>query len=304
MSRKSRTCDQPRPSHDSPQTDADPTPNPFTADDPLSGVPRATCNPNRGCIHERNLLPLHQKFLTAGAYLRNWSVAALVWSCRFIGTGTADRDLMTIAHTSHAGTRIAAGVEESQAGPLEPMACSFRPCGDEHVDSATTPRISLPAGSQSRESRIARKDSAIHEAGHAVMRWIRGLPLTAIELDTDNKGRCAGSGRLVRADDVLLVMLAGYAAESGYGVADVNLTRECYDLDYGRMILTSERWLCGSDTVDDALAYYFHLACDLLRPHADLIQQLASKLTADGYLSADTVRATLRPCGPTERGLP
>jgi hypothetical protein len=76
-------------------------------------------------------------------------------------------------------------------------------------------RVCSEDGTETLDDRVARRDSAVHEAGHAVMRFIRGLPLTAIELDADNNGRCGGTGRLVRADDVLLVTLAGYAAESG-----------------------------------------------------------------------------------------
>ena len=77
MSRKSRTREQTDPSHDSPLTETVPTAKPLTSDEPIAGNPRAKRNRQGASIHTRNLLPLHQKFLTAGAYLRNWSSTTL-----------------------------------------------------------------------------------------------------------------------------------------------------------------------------------------------------------------------------------
>jgi hypothetical protein len=131
------------------------------------------------------------------------------------------------------------------------------------------------------------------------MRWIRGLPLTAIALDNDNNGRCGGTGRLVRADDVLLVMLAGYAAESDCGSADVDLSGACNDFECARRILSAERWLRGgSQGIDEALVYYFRLACELLQSHRGLIHELAAMLAAHGYVSAYNVRAICSRASP------
>lgn len=66
---------------------------------------------------------------------------------------------------------------------------------------------------------------AQHEAGHAVMRWVLGLPATELTAD-DEGGLCAGTGRRIWISDEILVMLAGVAVESGYGVVgEVDLTR-------------------------------------------------------------------------------
>jgi hypothetical protein len=47
---------------------------------------------------------------------------------------------------------------------------------------------------------------AAHEAGHAVMGWLRGLPCTKVQAGAD-EGFCAGTGRPWRAEDLVLVTL-------------------------------------------------------------------------------------------------
>src|SRR5690348_13358395 len=54
-----------------------------------------------------------------------------------------------------------------------------------------------------------REGTAAHEAGHAVMRWLRRLPPTPIAMSDDDRGECGGTGQLYPAKDVLLVTLAG-----------------------------------------------------------------------------------------------
>ena len=57
------------------------------------------------------------------------------------------------------------------------------------------------------------RNVSLHEAGHAVMRWLRGLPLTRLEL-TDEGGMCYGTGRREATDSLIKVRLAGYAAQT------------------------------------------------------------------------------------------
>jgi hypothetical protein len=60
------------------------------------------------------------------------------------------------------------------------------------------------------------EDAARHEAGHAVMRWLVGLPATKLTISQDGAGFCEGSGKRVFVYDFLRVTLAGLAAEIGY----------------------------------------------------------------------------------------
>jgi len=147
-----------------------------------------------------------------------------------------------------------------------------------------------------------REGTAAHEAGHAVMRWLRGLPPTPISLVDDGDGCCRGTGQLYPAKDVLFVTLAGYAAESGFGVADVDLAGLCDDFNYARTILRSARELTrGDETAGEALERYFARTCELLRPHAEVIETLQRMLIADGIVSADAVAATCARPPPSRR---
>ena len=38
--------------------------------------------------------------------------------------------------------------------------------------------------------------AAEHEAGHAVMRWLRGLPATRLTVNSDGSGFCPPAGHL------------------------------------------------------------------------------------------------------------
>jgi hypothetical protein len=64
---------------------------------------------------------------------------------------------------------------------------------------------------------------ACHEAGHAVMRVLRGYPATELTA-TEDRGFCAGTGRLIRVEDEILINLAGFAVEYGYGLCDIDLS--------------------------------------------------------------------------------
>ena len=141
---------------------------------------------------------------------------------------------------------------------------------------------------------------AFHEAGHAVMRWLRGLPATELTADCDG-GFCAGTGTTVRADDELFVALAGFAAEGIFGSGDVDW-EACRgdDFDYAREILAARPFM-RPNGMENALNNYFNYGCDLLRGHLDLIDTIASRLEHAGRLSARQVAAL---CRRHQRGAP
>jgi hypothetical protein len=57
----------------------------------------------------------------------------------------------------------------------------------------------------------------LHEAAHAVMRWLLDETSTRIEA-TDHGGYCHGTGRRISAENSRLIALAGFAGETGYGL--------------------------------------------------------------------------------------
>lgn len=57
---------------------------------------------------------------------------------------------------------------------------------------------------------------AQHEVGHAVMHWLRGSGVRYLTVSEDG-GFSAGTNRCVRAEDALLITLAGFAAEAPLG---------------------------------------------------------------------------------------
>jgi hypothetical protein len=114
-----------------------------------------------------------------------------------------------------------------------------------------------------------------------------------ISMSDDYHGECGGTGQMFPATDVLLVTLAGYAAESGFGTAHVDFSGACADFEYARSILASAGWLRHhSETVDDALTRYFYEACEFLQPHADAIDRLQTLLLTRSQVPAELVAAT------------
>jgi hypothetical protein len=145
---------------------------------------------------------------------------------------------------------------------------------------------------------------AQHEAGHAVMQWLRGYPATELTVGRDG-GLCAGTGRPIRPEDNLLIALGGIAVDSGYGFCKVDLEHsELDDLDQARRELRSRSWLrlvgdgaspvVLTETVEDALARYFRRACDLLFPEMELVEFMGFRLFQAGRLSARSVAALCR----------
>src|ERR1051325_86563 len=86
--------------------------------------------------------------------------------------------------------------------------------------------------------------AACHEAGHAVMRWLVGLPATKLTITEDGAGFCEGTGKRVSVKSLLVVTLAGLAAEIGYGVCPLDWERtRTDDLDEALGLLARTPWL-------------------------------------------------------------
>lgn len=146
---------------------------------------------------------------------------------------------------------------------------------------------------------------ALHEAGHAVMRWLRGLSATDVTANDDG-GFCAGTGRAVHSESELLVSLAGFAVECGYAVGGrIDLAHSHGDdFDHARRILSETEYLrfrVNADRsgvfvqdVDAALLRYFARAGVELLPYSDLIEDIGQRLQIEGRLSARTVAAICR----------
>jgi hypothetical protein len=133
---------------------------------------------------------------------------------------------------------------------------------------------------------------AVHEAGHAVMLWVRGYPIGELMAGAEGGYCCTGK---LRPEDAVLFSLAGFAVESFYGAAGKLIVEGSHadDFDQARMVLASRGPAClrPDETVREALDRYFEWACDLRHEHHDLIEQLGERLEVHGRLSARTVRA-------------
>jgi hypothetical protein len=150
--------------------------------------------------------------------------------------------------------------------------------------------------------------TARHEAGHAVMRWLRGLPATDVHVN-EGYGLCEGTGEKCRGEDAILVTLAGIAAELGYWFPkeDFEQVTGCQDLEEARQILETTPLLrirlpekpvpgqtvaVGFFEVEDALRRWFYRACEELQQHCLIVDQIAH-LAVDGYLSAADLQTVL-----------
>lgn len=150
-------------------------------------------------------------------------------------------------------------------------------------------------------------DTAYHEAGHAVMRWLLGWPCTEL-MASEGDGYCAGTGRKIRVNDRLLITLAGFAAEAGCMADAVNLSAsQTDDFNEARQLLQRCEWLRLRPDVDDegkptvhiesveaALRRHFAQACDVLFPHALFIEEIALRLARERKLSARVVAGMCR----------
>lgn len=155
---------------------------------------------------------------------------------------------------------------------------------------------------------------AIHEAGHAVMRWVRRLPITAVWADEEG-GLCEGSGKPVDAESNLLVSLAGFTTEAEYMLLPerVDLAgSDGDDLDKARTLLRNVPTLREpGEEVEAALLRYMTRAGHTLYPYRELVERLGFILAERRYLSARSVSAIIRewckrnepdPTDPVEEG--
>jgi hypothetical protein len=138
---------------------------------------------------------------------------------------------------------------------------------------------------------------AWHEAGHAVMRWRLGTLPGAICLHPDGSGfsAVATPGQYLRRHDLVLITLAGIAAEVGRSLILEHSKAE--DLDDARQLLTSDflaAW-CFPRTLtqEEALHASYDQACTLIWEDFDTIEAVAAALLDAGSLSAADLQALL-----------
>ena len=146
-----------------------------------------------------------------------------------------------------------------------------------------------------------------HEAAHAVMRYLCGMPATEITASPEG-GLCAGTGKRVLAADQLWVLLAGIAWETGCGLFGARVVWSQMggfpDVDEAREILATrpflwpmvegkEGWQVGDP--ETALQHHFERVCERLLPYALEIEELGARLMdSSGRLSARQVAGWLR----------
>lgn len=156
---------------------------------------------------------------------------------------------------------------------------------------------------------VDRDTIARHEAGHAVMRRLCGLSATRVCVD-DGGGETAGTGRSIKPQIAVHVLLAGIAAELGLAPVTINWARtRSEDVDRAREILERFHQLrmferAGSVealTVDQALSRHYETVCELLQPYQATIDDLAFRLDRDGYLSARPLAEYFRRIGLIDR---
>jgi len=166
----------------------------------------------------------------------------------------------------------------------------------------TLPRKKKPAGV--RKMRKLLSIAARHEAGHAVMRKIRGLPATAITVSFDDPGAgfCYGTGKTIRAEDALLVTLAGIAAECHCLPVFIDFTKTDFDdLREAEILLAKTPYLAGFDPrtgtqlpPDVALKNWMLKAANVLWPWKPHIEKFAKQvLLSGGYLDSESVAFAL-----------
>lgn len=147
---------------------------------------------------------------------------------------------------------------------------------------------------------------AEHEAAHAVMRWLLGLPATEIWIN-DEGGLCEGSGEMIPCETAVLVKLAGVAWEAGCIFTDlIDLANSHFqDLIEAEAILDKAVWLrfrvedkkVIEESTSDSLRTWLKQAGELLFPHAFAVESIGASLANRRRLSAKTVAAFLREHG-------
>jgi hypothetical protein len=143
---------------------------------------------------------------------------------------------------------------------------------------------------------------ARHEAAHATMYYLVGLPSTRL-VARGNHGLCVGAGKPADARQHILALLAGIAYEIKYASCLINLRNsKTADLAQARALLAdnlaSRRVKIDRKirtvSVERALTLSMERTCDLLQPFHDTIESLGAELENAGELSAQRTGAFLR----------
>lgn len=152
--------------------------------------------------------------------------------------------------------------------------------------------------------------AATHEAGHAVMRWLLGLPATGLTAG-EGVGFCAGTGDTIRADDAMKLSLAGYASQWGCVAGKIDLKNEvafsddpANDFNEALRLLREHPRLKRIARVEsgrpvyvddlESLQSHFDEVREMLFPFAEAIDNIAVPLGQEGTLSAKRVAAILK----------
>jgi hypothetical protein len=190
-------------------------------------------------------------------------------------------------------------------------------CGDDSGRAALSGTVAIDATAAAEYDAVAN-----HEAGHAIMRWLHGLPATTVEIFPAGRGRVEGTGRRIPHRCYLLMSLAGYAAELGYvivqdrtGSLKICAPRLVWDRDkqspgsdlYRASSLLDSDWRlrekvnrkgeCVPRDTEDVIQEYFALASDIIYEHLELLEILSNRLQADGILQPRTLAALCREYG-------
>lgn len=152
---------------------------------------------------------------------------------------------------------------------------------------------------------------ARHEAAHAVMRALLGLPCGYI-IATPEEGFNSGSGRKISPKQEILIALAGFAWEAlasslGKPLPEVSWdTSRSDDVDAARDVLRRAPSIVpllqlkeGSPelvpmSINQALDFWFKCAAQLLKEQFGLIENIGSKAEESGRLSERQVEAIIR----------
>lgn len=144
------------------------------------------------------------------------------------------------------------------------------------------------------------------------MRRLCGLSATRVSVD-DGGGETAGTGKSIRPQTAVHILLAGIAAELGPALVKIDWAKtRSDDVDRAREILERFHQLrmfesAGSVeavTVDQALSRHYETVCEMLYPYQAVIDGLAFRLDRDGHLSARSLAGLLRPIGRVPRPMP
>lgn len=143
---------------------------------------------------------------------------------------------------------------------------------------------------------------ARHEAAHAIMHYLVGLPPTRLTA-SDDRGLCESSGRAADIRQQVLALLAGIAYEVKYSAWLIDLhNSKTADLEQARQLLASnasgrraevKRKICTVG-VEKALRLAMERACDILEPFNGEIESLGLLLVTAGQLSARRTGAFMR----------